>query len=42
MGIEIIDTLALANREKKRTVVMNTRRFHAWVHYIPKVLDNDP
>ena len=41
MGIEIIDTLALANREKKRTVVMNTRRFHAWVHYYPNPGDRD-
>jgi len=41
MGIEIIDTLALANREKKRTVVMNTRRFHAWVHYYPNPGDKD-
>ncbi len=41
MGIEIIDTLEVANREKKRTVVMNTRRFHAWVHYYPNPGDRD-
>lgn len=32
MAIEIIDTMDVANREKKRTVVMNTREFHAWLH----------
>ena len=29
MGIEIIDPKAIALREKKRTVVMNTRKRHA-------------
>lgn len=41
MAIEIIDTLEVANREKKRTVVMNTRKMHAWVHYYPKPGDKD-
>jgi len=41
MAIEIIDTLEVANREKKRTVVMNTRKLHAWVHYYPKPGDKD-
>ena len=35
MAIEIIDTMEVANREKKRIVVMNTRKFHAWIHYFP-------
>jgi mannose-6-phosphate isomerase-like protein (cupin superfamily) len=33
MAIEIIDVSEVAHREKKRTVVINTRRFHAWIHY---------
>jgi hypothetical protein len=32
MGIEIIDPKEIALREKKRTVVMNTSKLHAWVH----------
>ena len=41
MAIEIIDTHEVAHREKKRTVVMNTRKFHAWVHYYPNPGDHD-
>ena len=41
MGIEIIDPTAIALREKKRTVVMNTRKLHAWVHYYPNPGDHD-
>lgn len=41
MSIDIIDTLEVAKREKKRTVVMNTRKLHAWVHYYPKPGDHD-
>jgi len=41
MAIEIIDTLEVALREKKRTVVMNTRKLHAWVHYYPNPGDKD-
>lgn len=41
MAIEIIDTREVANREKKRTVVMNTRKFHSWVHYYPNPGDHD-
>ena len=33
MPIDIIDTLEFAHRTKKRTVVLNTNRFHSWVHY---------
>ena len=33
MAIKIIDTHEVAHREKKRTVVLNTRKMHAWVHY---------
>ena len=41
MAIEIIDTHEVAHREKKRTVVMNTRKFHSWVHYYPNPGDHD-
>jgi hypothetical protein len=33
MGVEIIDLVELARREKRRKVVFNTPRCHAWVHY---------
>ncbi len=33
MPIEVIDTTAFGHETKKRTVVLDTNRFHAWVHY---------
>jgi hypothetical protein len=33
MAIEILDTVEIAHREKKRIVVFGTQRFQAWVHY---------
>ena len=41
MPIEIIDTVKLAHELKKRKVVLNTPRFHAWVHYYPNPGDRD-
>jgi mannose-6-phosphate isomerase-like protein (cupin superfamily) len=41
MGIQIIDPKEIALREKKRTVVMNTRKLHSWVHYYPNPGDHD-
>ena len=41
MGIEVINPKEIALREKKRTVVMNTRKLHAWVHYYPNPGDHD-
>jgi mannose-6-phosphate isomerase-like protein (cupin superfamily) len=41
MGIQVIDPIDVAHREKKRTVVMNTRKLHAWVHYYPNPGDHD-
>lgn len=41
MAIEIIDCPRLARETKKRTVVMNTRKMHAWVHYYPNPGDHD-
>lgn len=35
MSIDIIDCREVARREGKRTVVMNTRKMHAWVHVYP-------
>lgn len=41
MAIQIIDPLDIARREKKRTVVMNTRKLHAWMHYYANPGDHD-
>ena len=41
MAIQIIDPKEIALRERKRTVVMNTRKLHAWVHYYPNPGDHD-
>lgn len=41
MAIKVIDALDVAEREKKRTVVMNTRKLHSWVHYYPNPGDHD-
>jgi mannose-6-phosphate isomerase-like protein (cupin superfamily) len=41
MGIQVINPKEIALREKRRTVVMNTRKLHAWVHYYPKPGDHD-
>ena len=41
MQIEVIEPISIAHREKARTVVMNTRKLHAWVHYYPNPGDHD-
>ncbi|MDF2119782.1 cupin domain-containing protein [Roseiarcaceae bacterium H3SJ34-1] len=41
MAIQIIVPKEIAEREKKRTIVMNTRKLHAWVHYYPNPGDHD-
>ena len=41
MGIQVIDCLDVARETKARTVVMNTRKMHAWVHYYPNPGDHD-
>lgn len=33
MPIEVYNTAAFAHETKRRTVVMDTNRFHAWIHY---------
>jgi mannose-6-phosphate isomerase-like protein (cupin superfamily) len=41
MGVQIIDPVLIAKTEKKRTVVMDTRKLHAWVHYYGTPGDHD-
>ena len=41
MAIEILDTIKHAREKKKRTVVMDTKKMHAWVHYYPNPGDKD-
>ncbi len=41
MAIKVINPIEVALREKRRTVVMNTRKLHAWVHYYPNPGDHD-
>ena len=33
MGVEVIDLVDLAHKEKRRKNVFNTPRFYAWMHY---------
>ncbi len=40
MPIEVYNTAEFGHETKKRTVVMDTSRFHAWVHYyVPDQMD---
>ena len=41
MSIQIINAVAIGKEKKARTVVMNTRKMHAWVHYYPNPGDHD-
>ena len=41
MAIKIIDPIDIANTEKQRTKVFNSRKAHAWVHYYPNPGDHD-
>jgi mannose-6-phosphate isomerase-like protein (cupin superfamily) len=41
MGVEIIDLVELARQEKRRKVVFDTPRCHAWVHYYPSPGERD-
>lgn len=41
MAIQIVDVLGLAHDRKKRQVIMDTRRMHAWMHYYPNPGDHD-
>jgi len=33
MGIDVIDLVDMAQREKRRTNIFDTPHFHAWIHY---------
>jgi mannose-6-phosphate isomerase-like protein (cupin superfamily) len=41
MAIDIVDMVKTAHELKKRKVLLNTARFHAWVHYYPNPGDKD-
>ena len=41
MAIEICDVVGLAHERKKRKVIMDTRKMHAWMHYYPNPGDHD-
>jgi mannose-6-phosphate isomerase-like protein (cupin superfamily) len=41
MAITVIDPVQIGLEQKKRTVVFNTRKMHAWVHYYPNPGDHD-
>jgi mannose-6-phosphate isomerase-like protein (cupin superfamily) len=41
MAINIVDTIKLARDTKKRSMIMDTRKMHAWVHYYPNPGDHD-
>jgi mannose-6-phosphate isomerase-like protein (cupin superfamily) len=41
MAIKVIKPIDIARETKKRTVVFNTRKMHAWVHYYPNPGDHD-
>ena len=41
MAIKVIKPIDIAHETKKRTVVFNTRKMHAWVHYYPNPGDHD-
>ena len=41
MAIEIVDIIGLAHERKKRKVIMDTRKMHAWMHYYPNPGDHD-
>ncbi len=36
MAIEVVDVTGLGAETKKRQVIMNTRKMHAWEHYLAK------
>jgi len=40
MAIEIVDVTGLARDVKKRKVIMNTRKMHAWEHYLAEPGDH--
>ena len=41
MAIEIVDVVGLAHERRKRKIIMDTRKMHAWMHYYPNPGDKD-
>ncbi len=41
MAIEIVDVIGLAHERKRRLMIMDTRKMHAWMHYYPNPGDHD-
>ena len=41
MAIEIVDVIGLAHERKRREMIMDTRKMHAWMHYYPNPGDHD-
>jgi mannose-6-phosphate isomerase-like protein (cupin superfamily) len=41
MAINIVDVVGLAHERKKRKIIMDTRKMHAWMHYYPNPGDHD-
>ena len=41
MAIQVMDLIEKAHKDKKREVVMNTKRFHSWVHVYPEPGNRD-
>jgi mannose-6-phosphate isomerase-like protein (cupin superfamily) len=41
MAINIVDTIKLARETKRRSMIMDTRKMHAWVHFYPNPGDHD-
>jgi mannose-6-phosphate isomerase-like protein (cupin superfamily) len=41
MAINIVDTIKLARDTKRRSMIMDTRKMHAWVHFYPNPGDHD-
>ena len=41
MAIEIVDVIGLAHERKRRKMIMDTRKMHAWMHTYPNPGDHD-
>ena len=41
MAIEIVDVIGLAHERKRRKMIMDTRKMHAWMHIYPHPGDHD-
>lgn len=41
MAIEIVDVIGLGHELKKRKIIMDTKKMHAWMHFYPNPGDHD-